>query len=1441
MRRLLPGIRLLLILLWMGKTHAQDFSNKGTDFWVGYGYHVRMNNSGGGTQQMVLYFATEAVTNVTVSIPGLGYTTTYANIPANTIFTTSPLPKTGSQDARLLTEGISSKGIHIESDRPIVAYAHIYDGNVSGATLLFPTHTLGKEYYSVNANQISNQEQSNSWMYAVAVDTGTTVVQIIPSGNTLTHPAGTPFTVSLTQGQVINLMGQLDNTNVQPYTGVDLTGSVIKSISSGSGSCKRIAVFSGSGKISLTCDGTSGSADNYMVQAFPKTAWGKRYLTAPTRNFPKNFYRICVTDPATVVRLNGTVLSGLKNNFYYETSTTAPALIEANQPILVAQYITTQGACGNAQNTGDPEVIYLSPVEQNIDKVILNSTSNYAITQHFINVVIRTAALPSFRLDGSAVAGFSAHPQDPAYSYAQLPVGAGKHSLQADSGFNAIAYGYGEFESYGYNAGTNVKDLYQFVSVYNQYATVSFPAACKNSPFYFSMTFPYQPVQIKWIFGPTLNAMGMTDLTISSPNYDSTWTVNGKQLYRYKLPTAYTISAVGTYPIRILAQNPTPEGCSGEQQIDYELQVFERPSASFSISATGCLSDPVQFNDNSNLSGRTSTQWFWDFGDTKTSTEHNPSHLYTGAGTYPAKFTLVSDIGCLSDTATKTVAVSNPPVAGFGFSQPACVGKKISFTDSSSVSNGSIAKWTWDFGDNSPKLVVNSGAPQSHVFAAAGTYTVALQVETAGGCKSPVFSRQVTVAVNPVADFAFGSTCLPSGTMQFTNRSTITDGTQNLFAFAWEFGDGGSSSVKDPAYQYKAAGPYTAKLVVTSGVGCRDSVSKVVNTIYAPPVAGFAAPVEVCLGEAAGFTDQSSATNSTITGWEWDFGDGSALSTQKNPSHAYAKAGTYTVALKVTSANGCVSVARTKNIVVSPPPTAAFSLSSPLCENGNISFTNLSAGNGGSLVKSTWDFGDGSGPSSQASPVHIYKYAGDYMVSLQVESDKGCRSEITSKAVRIHSVPKVGFIVPGTCINDPITAFIDTTSIADGSGAQFQWLWSFGDPNASPANNSSTAKNGQHRYTATGDYNVSLKVTSKDGCVASMTQVFTVNGAVPVPQFSFPGGLQLCSSDSVSVVNNSFVTPGKLVRLEIYWDYNYDPTQKLVVDRPVQGAVYRHAYPAFFSPATKTYRVKFVIYSGVNCLTEKDTTLFVRAIPEIVFAAVQPLCAGDPALQLQAGATNNNAGSGIFSGRGVSGSGLFNPALAGAGTHTIRYTFTGSNGCVSQKEQAITVYPQPVVSAGADKAILEGGSTVLTASASGGNLVYQWSPATGLNNATILQPVASPTADITYRLMTTSANGCTASDEVVVKVLKSPVIPNAFSPNGDGVHDRWVIEFLESYPNATVEVFNRYGQKVFESKGYAKPWDGTVNGKVLPIGTYYYLVDPKNGRKPLSGFVDIIR
>jgi gliding motility-associated-like protein len=170
------------------------------------------------------------------------------------------------------------------------------------------------------------------------------------------------------------------------------------------------------------------------------------------------------------------------------------------------------------------------------------------------------------------------------------------------------------------------------------------------------------------------------------------------------------------------------------------------------------------------------------------------------------------------------------------------------------------------------------------------------------------------------------------------------------------------------------------------------------------------------------------------------------------------------------------------------------------------------------------------------------------------------------------------------------------------------------------------------------------------------------------------------------------------------------------------------------------------------------------------------------------------------------------------------------------------VHPYPVLQLVNKLTILEGGSQAIKPKfVWGTNLQYQWSPPTYLSNVTDSTPVTTPLGDIRYRLNLTGIGGCSVSDTVFVKLLLSPLIPNAFSPNGDGINDQWVIQYLESYPGASVEVFNRYGQLVFSSVGYSVNWDGTFKGQPLPIGTYYYVINPKNGRKTLTGSITILR
>ena len=172
------------LFIALGIAKAQNLSNKGKEFWVGYGSHVAMYepdripipntnqtqvnpNAGkpittGGDQRMVLYFTSDRNATVTVEIPGLNWTRSY-NVVANQVTTTEFMPKTGAQDARLYEEGLSNKGIHIIASTPIIAYAHIYNQSVSGATLLFPVSTLSREYYSLNYEQVSNNNYSYSY------------------------------------------------------------------------------------------------------------------------------------------------------------------------------------------------------------------------------------------------------------------------------------------------------------------------------------------------------------------------------------------------------------------------------------------------------------------------------------------------------------------------------------------------------------------------------------------------------------------------------------------------------------------------------------------------------------------------------------------------------------------------------------------------------------------------------------------------------------------------------------------------------------------------------------------------------------------------------------------------------------------------------------------------------------------------------------------------------------------------------------------------------------------------------------------------------------------------------------------------------------------------------------------------------------------------------
>jgi gliding motility-associated-like protein len=186
---------------------------------------------------------------------------------------------------------------------------------------------------------------------------------------------------------------------------------------------------------------------------------------------------------------------------------------------------------------------------------------------------------------------------------------------------------------------------------------------------------------------------------------------------------------------------------------------------------------------------------------------------------------------------------------------------------------------------------------------------------------------------------------------------------------------------------------------------------------------------------------------------------------------------------------------------------------------------------------------------------------------------------------------------------------------------------------------------------------------------------------------------------------------------------------------------------------------------------------------------------------------------------------------------------TNQFGCSDTANIKINVWNKTVADAGPDRKLRIGIPITLKGSAKGSDVTWFWTPASNLSTTGTLDPVCNPPQTTTYSLHVVSPHGCgTSTDDVLVKVYDKIVVPNAFSPNGDGINDTWFIDPLYLFEEAVVEVFNRYGQVIYRNRGYNVPWNGTSNGTPVPTGTYYYIIDLRVNKEPkLTGSVTILR
>jgi gliding motility-associated-like protein len=1320
---------------------------------------------------------------------------------------------TNLPDTRLYYTGVSSRGIHIYSTNgiPISVWMHSYTtGNSAAGAMLFPTNTWSNAYTVQAYGGYSNNSNPNSFFFVVAKEDNTPI-WIKPSQPVLDSiggSSGTLFTdghivsqikyqagteygpIYLNKGQVFNAMGFIQGSGSGITTGkafgLDLSGSTVRT------SCdKSIAVFGGNGRVLINgtgCSASSGS-DHLIQQMFPSIAWGKKYLTTPTTSMEFNLYRINVSDPATQVWVNNpthtTPLTGLINNLYYEIQGSQPQMIESDRPITVTQFIVAEG-CANqngSKGLGDPEMIILSPVEQAITNTtvysatIKNPSASY--NGHYINVVIRKGGVASFRLDGGTTGDpgidqsiatstttynsggiqpltsiFKPHPADTNYYYVNLKVTPGtSHTLTSDSAFNAIAYGMGDGESYGYNAGASLKDLSQMVLVQNQYSQTE-AIACKDNSFYLKFAMPYAPADVAsltWDFFGNANMNPNAIVNQVTPTADSSFAANGTTYYVYKLPAPYQFSAAGTYSFRVTANIIGSTGCTGIKVMNQSITVVNKPVANFTPTIGTCGNLTVQFADASTAEASLVSKWSWDFGNasvtTDTSTLQNPGYTYPTATTYNVSLRAITSLGCFHDT-TKTIDISSTLNAAFSVTPSAtvCAGGSLTFSSSSvsSGTSGTITQWNWNFGDGSPVVNATTGADQSHVYATAGNYVVTLNVQTSAGCTSNTF--QVPVTVNPVPSITSattGSIC-NNDLVNYTINSNVSGTT-----YTWSRNL--TAGISNAAVSGQTSNPIIESLSNTGNAavnvvynisgnanGCSSAPFTYTVTVNPTAVISSTAAGTICSGVAQGYNITSNVTGASFS-WSRASVAGisnTAVTGQTNPVITEALVNTTNAPVVVRyvitpSFAGCTGTSFNYDVTVNPVSSVNSAALKTICSGASVNHT-LTATVTGSTF--SWDRAAVTGISNTAVTAQTANPITESLINTTnapvnvtyviTPSANGCAGTASNFVVTVNPTATITSAPTATvCGGSPLNYNI-TSNV---SGATFTWS------RAAIAGISNAAVSGMTTPTITetliNTTNAPIVVRyvivpSANGCPGtSFNYDVTVN---PTPAVNPISPISICSGTPLSQ-NITGIVSGTT--------FTWNRASVTGISNPAaSGQTANPIAETLINTSNAPVNVTYVITPSLGTCTGSTSNFVVTVNPtvNITSTSTGTVCSNNPLNYT----ISSNVSTATFTWNRAAVAGISNTSANGSSasitetlvntTNTpvdVTYVITASaNGCTSASfNYVVTVNPTATVTSAASGTICSGApqNYLLTSSVTAGTSSFTWSrtAVTGISNA----------------------------------------------------------------------------------------------------------------------------
>lgn len=626
--------------------------------------------------------------------------------------------------------------------------------------------------------------------------------------------------------------------------------------------------------------------------------------------------------------------------------------------------------------------------------------------------------------------------------------------------------------------------------------------------------------------------------------------------------------------IQVILTITDDNGTESEVKSDF-IKVNPLPEPAFTPSILGGCSIPSEVT-MTNVSPSSGAIYDWDFGNGTTSTGVNPDNVtYNSEGSYDITLTVEDDAtGCVNSV-VETVDIFDYGADFSLSSATACENTSIDFEDDSSPGTN---QWSWNFGDGT----TSSSQNPSHTFNTEGTYTVTLTAtNSANGC-TDTYSEEIEVFPLPTPSFDFepGSGCAPLE-VDFTNTSN-GDGT-----FEWDFGDGGTQSGENPSnHTYTDDGDYSVTLTQTDGNGCSNAVT-LPNIISVSSVnAEFEADVdEGCEVLDVVFTNSSSSPNpdDPITGWEWDFGDGSTFDGETPPTHSYNE-GVYDVTLIITTDAGCSDTLTIEEYIsVGIPPDVDFSWD-PIqdCAKSEWEFTNLttiSVDHEEDEVDYQWEFGDG-GNATDKDPTYSYPQDTGYFDVQLIVLFRGCPDTMKYDSAVYVDAPIALFDVEDGNIfcneSIPLAVTFNDQAIVGKETDDAEMIWDWGDGNTETATPPDLYGNNPgeviHSYGNTGTYIIKQVVHNyTTGCSDSIENTIYIS---EVKAFFNISEDSICATKNVTLTDNSSYSTFPPLT------YRYDMGNGDFVNGP--SGTYTYNTPG-------TYDITLTVTDGVGC---QDSQVF---------------------------------------------------------------------------------------------------------------------------------------------------------------------------------------------------------------------------------------------------------